>query len=247
MVYLTLFQKSYLLQSRDRRISYRRIAASLGKTELACRLHYHQLTVVKPRQTEEAYTPLVHPRGTPASVASPWTPETTHTHNLVESPSMEQLTLPSLSKWFEQCGHHRSISLPTRLAAQSSGSQYGQDMRTPYVQLAPPTPPTPNMPSSFTLLHAGLGVIPVHGHNRASSYSSARVTSPRLFAPTPMLSPDVSWGWRPRATRCSSISSNGSWGGLSPPHSHTSPISTNTSLASSDRCSVHSLLNHEDG
>lgn len=38
------FQESYLLQTRLQKMPYKHIAAHLNKTELACRLHYHQLS-----------------------------------------------------------------------------------------------------------------------------------------------------------------------------------------------------------
>ncbi|KAG5971473.1 hypothetical protein E4U58_007516 [Claviceps cyperi] len=37
-------EESYLLQSRLKKTPYKHIAAQLNKTELACRLHYHQLS-----------------------------------------------------------------------------------------------------------------------------------------------------------------------------------------------------------
>ena len=37
-------QESYLLQTRLQKMPYKHIAAHLNKTELACRLHYHQLS-----------------------------------------------------------------------------------------------------------------------------------------------------------------------------------------------------------
>jgi hypothetical protein len=41
---LTLFKENYLLQTRMQKMPYKHIAAHLKKTELACRLHYHQLS-----------------------------------------------------------------------------------------------------------------------------------------------------------------------------------------------------------
>lgn len=37
-------QENYLLQTRMQKMPYKHIAAHLKKTELACRLHYHQLS-----------------------------------------------------------------------------------------------------------------------------------------------------------------------------------------------------------
>ena len=41
---LTIVQEAYLLQTRMQKMPYKHIAAHLRKTELACRLHYHQLS-----------------------------------------------------------------------------------------------------------------------------------------------------------------------------------------------------------
>lgn len=41
---LTAMQENYLLQTRMQKMPYKHIAAHLKKTELACRLHYHQLS-----------------------------------------------------------------------------------------------------------------------------------------------------------------------------------------------------------
>lgn len=188
----------------------------------------------------------MHLPATPVSTCSSRSPENADTRGFATSPLMEARTLPSLTRWFDQCGHQRSISLPTPVAARSPRPWQTQDLKTPYVALSPPTPPT-HFQSSFANLRGGLGLAADYGRHRASSYSSAQTTSPRLLGPSPMLSPDVSSAWRPRATSFSSVSSTESRAGLSPPHTRTSPICSNTSVASSDRCSVHSLLNHEDG
>ena len=41
---LTFEQEAYLLRTRMQKMPYKHIAAHLNKTELACRLHYHQLS-----------------------------------------------------------------------------------------------------------------------------------------------------------------------------------------------------------
>ncbi|KAM3552726.1 hypothetical protein MY1884_007049 [Beauveria asiatica] len=41
---LTRYQEAYLLRTRLQKMPYKHIAAHLNKTELACRLHYHQLS-----------------------------------------------------------------------------------------------------------------------------------------------------------------------------------------------------------
>lgn len=184
---------------------------------------------------------------TPPLMCSAQSPESMHTRDSAASPLTEQRVLPSLTRWFDQCGHYRSASLPTPLAAQYSAPWHSQYMATPSLALSPPTPTANSLQSPFAPRYAGLGLTSGRGHYRASSYSSTQTTSPQLFAPTPMLSPGSSSVSRPRATRGSSISSNESRAVLSPPpYSRTSPICSNNSVASSDRCSVHSLLNHDD-
>ena len=42
---LMVMQESFLVRSRDRKMSYKDIAHSLDKSPLACRLHYHHMTV----------------------------------------------------------------------------------------------------------------------------------------------------------------------------------------------------------
>ena len=41
---LTSSQEAYLIETREHKMPYKHIAAQLKKTELACRLHYHQLS-----------------------------------------------------------------------------------------------------------------------------------------------------------------------------------------------------------
>ena len=40
----TPFQEAFLIETREHKMPYKHIAAQLKKTELACRLHYHQLS-----------------------------------------------------------------------------------------------------------------------------------------------------------------------------------------------------------
>ncbi|KAG8533645.1 uncharacterized protein KY384_001386 [Bacidia gigantensis] len=52
-------EEAYLIETRERKMPYKHIAAQLKKTELACRLHYHQLSFGnKSRRT--AYSASVH-------------------------------------------------------------------------------------------------------------------------------------------------------------------------------------------
>ena len=54
IVMLTHVQEVYLLQTRLQKMPYKHIAAHLKKTELACRLHYHQLSHGSHRRKDES-------------------------------------------------------------------------------------------------------------------------------------------------------------------------------------------------
>ncbi|KAF5664158.1 hypothetical protein FHETE_7209 [Fusarium heterosporum] len=74
-------EESYLIQTRLQKMPYKYIAAHLKKTELACRLHYHQLSHGSNRRNKRA-----------ASVSSGASMELTHTH-LVNIPSPARETV----------------------------------------------------------------------------------------------------------------------------------------------------------
>lgn len=49
-------QEAYLIETRTHKMPYKHIAAHLKKTELACRLHYHQLSIGNKRHRRAAST-----------------------------------------------------------------------------------------------------------------------------------------------------------------------------------------------
>ena len=58
---LTRSQEAYLIETRERKMPYKHIAAQLKKTELACRLHYHQLSFgSKARRSASACHNSIH-------------------------------------------------------------------------------------------------------------------------------------------------------------------------------------------
>jgi hypothetical protein len=73
-------QEEYLRRARSRAIPYKQIAAHLHKTELACRLHYHQINFAHRRQSslavdsvrdEESLSPEWTRQGTHSRLATP--------------------------------------------------------------------------------------------------------------------------------------------------------------------------------
>jgi hypothetical protein len=75
-------EESYLIQTRLQKMPYKYIAAHLKKTELACRLHYHQLSHGSNRRNKRA-----------ASVSSGASMEHTHTHLInIPSPARETVS-----------------------------------------------------------------------------------------------------------------------------------------------------------
>ncbi|KAL8681351.1 MAG: hypothetical protein Q9186_002560 [Xanthomendoza sp. 1 TL-2023] len=51
---LTILQENYLIETRMHKMPYKHIATTLKKTELACRLHYHQLSFGSKRRRRTA-------------------------------------------------------------------------------------------------------------------------------------------------------------------------------------------------
>jgi hypothetical protein len=120
------------MESRNQRIQYKKIAARLQKSELACRLHYHQLTKHRPSIEVEMYDTGYNehnymPRPSPSCVS-----------NISPTPSygeMGQLRLPSLTALFDDGNHRRSVSLPGSLPIPAS---HAQSQSTPPTYMLPP-------------------------------------------------------------------------------------------------------------
>ncbi|ETN37600.1 uncharacterized protein HMPREF1541_07222 [Cyphellophora europaea CBS 101466] len=234
-------EENVLLDGRERRIPYRRLAFELGKTELACRLHYHQLTVVKTRQVHDAYMRATPRQSTSPPTQYPHSPEITNP-STAGSPISQQRTLPSINRWFDDSDHHRSSSLPTPTGSRCSSPQCEHDGPRPWAIVTPPTPPSshllsPFVPARSSLIHPSLG-----GHHRTCSYPPPKIRIGGLSCP-PQYFGNGAAEWRPRPTRSMSISSNErDILALSPPLCGTGISSS----PNSDRCSVQSLLNHGD-
>ena len=156
--------------------------------------------------------------------------------------SPEPQTLPSISRWLEHPGHHRSMSLPTPMGSRGVSPMCSQEPNGPYTQITPPTPPPRQLLSPFMHSKATMDdESRARSNCRANSHPPS-MSSPRFFTSSPRPFPDTSADWRPAPSRSSSVSSTQSSFMLSPP---TSYASSGCSIAGSDRCSVYSLLNHE--
>lgn len=64
---LIMIQETYLIETRTRKMPYKHIAAHLKKTELACRLHYHQLSFGNKRHRRAPSSSAASPDPSPSS------------------------------------------------------------------------------------------------------------------------------------------------------------------------------------
>ena len=70
LVAANALQDAYLVHCRQNRIPYKCIAEKVRKSELACRLHYHQIAVVRKREEEDLGQSLPPESRTPSPVKS---------------------------------------------------------------------------------------------------------------------------------------------------------------------------------
>lgn len=221
------------MHSRRRRIPYKRIAAQLGKSELACRLHYHQVTVARQRSSPpvadsipaiefDPSPPLVH------RASSPNTPALSQDRLLKPTPVQP---LPSLSSLLPvDFGHHRrSKSLPPPLGHCSCASCLHMEG-----ERKPMLPPPAHLLSPFDpsrQLSCGVN------HDALQDMSTSHAISYRLPHITNLRNSPEPLPWTPSSSRSSSLSSFGS---IFPVH--TSPGCGNHHMWN-DRCSVQSIMN----
>ena len=95
---LTPDQEAYLLRTRRNKMPYKHIAAQLRKTELACRLHYHQMSYGSNRRKRGASVSSLNSSAsyTPASsVQDPSPGHTPYCSTPMTSPSTSPRSLPS--------------------------------------------------------------------------------------------------------------------------------------------------------
>lgn len=158
-------QELYLLQTRLQKMPYKHIAAHLKKTELACRLHYHQLSHGNNRRKRATsvssgssngrspHMPLAvgSPREAPASTSRSSTPPGTGGNYIPSSPhgsGLGGVQLPSI------VGSHASPHLPAilpkpaamtlpPLSRTASSSGFPHDPHSAPSSLPPLGPSTP--------------------------------------------------------------------------------------------------------
>jgi hypothetical protein len=123
-------QESFLFRSRThgQKLSYKNIATRLDKTELACRLHYHHMTVGRkaggPRDEEDFEDDIVSSDGSSISAVPPMlppghlSPPVAYRQSpravLASTATTAKPVLPSFETFCREANalHHRSISLP---------------------------------------------------------------------------------------------------------------------------------------
>lgn len=154
---LIISQETFLFRSRNQKMPYRHIADQLEKSELACRLHYHHMTVGRKGHsvaedphglglTEESMPPVLltappepfpsqkdyfGPR--PGSIHDP------HTTKLSRGPH----SLPSFDTFLRDTFHHRGLSLPEQVdKVTNSSSSEDQEAWLP--------PSTPRLERTFS-------------------------------------------------------------------------------------------------
>ncbi|KAL6895266.1 hypothetical protein HDV57DRAFT_511896 [Trichoderma longibrachiatum] len=101
-------EEQYLVRTRHQKVPYKQIAANLKKTELACRLHYHQLTHSSARRRHSVST-------TPSSVSA----------SASSGRPSELMTVTILGPGTHHHHHHRptgSLSAHRRAESYSSTS-----------------------------------------------------------------------------------------------------------------------------
>ena len=90
-------QEVYLLQTRQQKMPYKYIAAHLRKTELACRLHYHQLSHGTNRRKRAASFSSVSSRHSPASPKHRLSPDEVSTAPTTPEQNLDRP--PSVNPW----------------------------------------------------------------------------------------------------------------------------------------------------
>jgi hypothetical protein len=129
-------QEVYLLQTRLQKMPYKHIAAHLKKTELACRLHYHQLSHGSNRRKRTNsitsssagsvdYSPVM-----PVSVPSP----------ISESATMQPAS-PPIYTYSPQSPVHVQLPLASTLLPRSTFNSPSRTLSHPVAILPKPSPP----------------------------------------------------------------------------------------------------------
>jgi hypothetical protein len=137
---LTVYQEEYLRRARSQAIPYKQIAVHLQKTELACRLHFHQINSAHRRQSnltqddargEESLSPEWNRQGAQSRLT---TPTITVSHS--SSPYTAYSTSPA-------CASTKTYTSP----ASSVGTEWASPQTS---QTCPPSTNAPNFGIGLT-------------------------------------------------------------------------------------------------
>lgn len=162
---LTVTQEVYLLQTRLQKMPYKHIAAHLKKTELACRLHYHQLSHGSNRRKRttsmsssgsSTHSPIMH-----ANIPSP-----IHEH----TPS-RSVSPPGSMGGYGNPSSPGGVQLPSIMnTAGGAGNNNNSSPRLPAIL---PKPANMSMVSRYSSLqdHSphGTPILPSSGYASAAS------------------------------------------------------------------------------
>ncbi|KXJ88689.1 hypothetical protein Micbo1qcDRAFT_166127 [Microdochium bolleyi] len=161
-------EEVYLLQTRLQKMPYKHIAAHLKKTELACRLHYHQLSHGSNRRRRTASVSSSSSNPSPVLAATVPSPimehdprEMTPPHSLGRHSSHSPdpyVKLPSIMGRSESASHLPAI-LPKPVAMglspeSNSASAYHHRMPTPGPDMSKPLEPSAFSRPSSSLSHS---------------------------------------------------------------------------------------------
>ncbi|KIX07969.1 uncharacterized protein Z518_02623 [Rhinocladiella mackenziei CBS 650.93] len=116
-------EESFLFRSRNQKLPYKHIASRLEKSELACRLHYHHMTVGRKGHRAGEFdddmseeSGIMSPPPVPAEGRSPSQKENESAlpeDPILPAPDTTKLcTLPSFETFLRDTFHRRSLSMP---------------------------------------------------------------------------------------------------------------------------------------
>jgi hypothetical protein len=190
---------------------------------------------------------------TTSSVYSPSVGQLPFPRRTSSPPSTEHVT-SDLNSWLDQVRYQRSISVPIPLRQRCATTPPPLDLtketkaprRDDLVAfITPPTPPTSHQftpPVSCSSASSAFTLPPLS----ATLSSTPSTASPACLTPSPTLTDGSSW--QSHSSRWSSADLNDCGGATSAwlmPSPAAISCTSTPAIANSDRCSVYSLLNHD--